>query len=121
MLQLLDRFKSDESLMLAYQRGDAGAFESLYQRHKDPLFGFLYRSCPRAAIVEELAQETWKAVIKAAQRYQADAPDHLVLQLAHRREYGRVRSEFFSGCLAPGRTSRGMRGFYSPRAGLSAG
>ncbi len=86
MMQVLNRLKSDESLMLAYQQGDAGAFESLYRRHKDALFAFLFRSCPRPAIVEELAQETWMAVVKAAQRYQPEALFRTWLyQIAHNR------------------------------------
>jgi RNA polymerase sigma factor (sigma-70 family) len=87
MLHLLNRLKSDEALMLAYQRGDAAAFESLYGRHKDGLFAFLFRHCPRAAIVEELAQETWMAVIKAAKRYRSDALFRTWLyQIAHNRQ-----------------------------------
>ena len=86
MLQVLNRLKSDESLMLAYQNGDAGAFESLYRRHKDGLFSFLFRSCPRPAIVEELAQETWMAVVKSAVRYRPDARFRTWLfQIAHNR------------------------------------
>ena len=73
MLGLINRLKSDEALMLAYQRGDTSAFECLYHRHKDGLFAFLYRSCPRQAVVEELAQEAWMAVVKAAERYQPRA------------------------------------------------
>ena len=59
--------------MLAYQGGDAAAFELLYLRHKDGLFSFLFRSNPRAAVVEELAQDTWVAVINAATRYKPEA------------------------------------------------
>ena len=70
---LLNRFRSDESLMLAYQRGDSRAFESLYHRHKDGLFAFLFRGCQQRAMVEELAQDTWMAVIRAAPEYQPTA------------------------------------------------
>lgn len=73
MPSLIHRFRSDEALMLAYQRGDAGAFECLYRRHKDPLFAFLYRSCRHPAVVEELAQDAWTAVINRAGQYQPDA------------------------------------------------
>jgi RNA polymerase sigma-70 factor (ECF subfamily) len=73
MLTLINRLKSDEALMQAYQRGDTGAFESLYQRHKDGLFTFLYRSCPRPAVVEELAQEAWFGVVRAAPDYRPGA------------------------------------------------
>ncbi|MFT6957380.1 MAG: DNA-directed RNA polymerase specialized sigma24 family protein [Halieaceae bacterium] len=49
-LELLNRFKTDEALMLSYQSGDTRAFERLYRRHKDGLFAFLYRGCQRQAI-----------------------------------------------------------------------
>jgi RNA polymerase sigma-70 factor, ECF subfamily len=73
MLGLINRLKSDEALMLAYQRGDTSAFECLYHRHKDGLYAFLYRSCPRQTAVEDLAQDAWMAVVKAAERYQPRA------------------------------------------------
>ena len=86
MLTLINRLKSDEALMLAYQRGDTPAFESLYHRHKDGLFTFLYRSCPRHAVVEELAQDTWTGVINSAQRYRSEARFKTWLyQIAHNR------------------------------------
>lgn len=86
MRQLIHRLKSDEALMLAYQRGDVAAFDSLYRRHKDGLFTFLYRSCPRQAIVEELAQEAWEGVIDAAARYHPDARFRTWLyRIAHNR------------------------------------
>jgi RNA polymerase sigma-70 factor (ECF subfamily) len=71
MLTLIHRLRSDDALMLAYQRGDTDAFECLYHRHKDGLFAFLYRSCPRLAVVEELAQEAWAGVIQGAPRYES--------------------------------------------------
>jgi RNA polymerase sigma-70 factor (ECF subfamily) len=73
LANLVHRFRSDEALMLAYQHGDASAFECLYRRHKDSLYTFLYRSCPRPGIVEDVAQEAWEAVINAASRYEASA------------------------------------------------
>jgi RNA polymerase sigma-70 factor (ECF subfamily) len=73
MQDLLYRLRSDEALMLAYQRGNAVAFECLYRRHKDGLFAFLYRSCPQRDRVEELAQEAWMGVIKAAPSYEPKA------------------------------------------------
>lgn len=72
--------------MLAYQRGDADAFECLYRRHKDGLFAFLYRSLPQQAVVEELAQDAWMAVIKAASRYTAQGNFKTWLyQIGHNR------------------------------------
>ena len=85
--------------MLAYQRGNAAAFESLYRRHKNGLFSFLYRSCPRHAVVEELAQETWMAVINAADRYRPEARFRTWLyQIAHNRsvDYWRRKDNLHS-------------------------
>ena len=59
--------------MLAYQRGDQAAFELLYRRHKDDLYGFIYRNCSNTASVEEIAHDVWIAVIDAADRYQVKA------------------------------------------------
>ena len=100
MLTLRHRFKSDEALMLAYQRGDTSAFECLYRRHKDGLFAFLFRSCPRQAVVEELAQDAWVAVINAAGRYHSEARFKTWLyQIAHNRlvDYWRRRDNQHPG------------------------
>lgn len=73
MPSLIHRLRGDEALMLAYQRGDAAAFECLYRRHKDPLFAFLYRHCGQAAAAEELAQDSWTAVIRRTADYRPEA------------------------------------------------
>lgn len=67
----------DEELMLAYGRGDAGAFETLYKRHRGALFRFILRAlsstaAPRAT-AEELFQEAWIRVIEARSRYAPQA------------------------------------------------
>ena len=63
----------DAALMLAYARGDAAAFESLYGRHRQGLYGFLHRLSPRSAWVDDLFQETWLSVVKARDEYQPTA------------------------------------------------
>ena len=86
MLKFLHRYKSDEALMLAYQAGNSGAFELLYQRHKDGLFAFIYRSCAQTSTVEDICQDTWIAVVNAAERYQPRASFKTWLyQIAHHR------------------------------------
>ncbi len=86
MLPLLNKLKSDESLMLAYQQGNVRAFEELYRRHKDGLFGFLYRSHVDLVAIEELAQETWMAVVNAAEHYRPSAKFRTFLySIAHRK------------------------------------
>ena len=64
---------SDEQLMLAYRGGDAGAFETLYARHRARLFRFVLRSIPSRASAEELYQEVWMRVIEARATYKPTA------------------------------------------------
>ena len=59
--------------MLAYRQGDAGAFDTLYARHKGPLFRFVLRAVRERAMAEELYQEIWMRVIEARGRYEARA------------------------------------------------
>src|SRR3954470_6748129 len=63
----------DEELMLAYRDGNAGAFETLYSRHRGRLYRFILRSVKSRAIGEELFQEIWLRVIEARSRYTAQA------------------------------------------------
>jgi RNA polymerase sigma-70 factor (ECF subfamily) len=63
----------DEQLMLAYRDGDAGAFETLYARHRGALYRFMLRSLKDRGTAEELFQEAWIRVIEARTRYAASA------------------------------------------------
>lgn len=59
--------------MLAYRQGDAGAFDTLYTRHKGPLYRFILRAVRERALAEELYQEIWMRVIEARGRYEVRA------------------------------------------------
>ena len=63
----------DEQLMLAYRDGDAGAFETLYARHRGALYRFVLRSLKDRSVAEELFQEAWIRVIEARERYAPSA------------------------------------------------
>jgi RNA polymerase sigma factor (sigma-70 family) len=65
----------DAALMLAYAAGDAAAFNALYARHELPVFRFLRRSlgADGAAVVDELHQEVWLAVVRNAASYEPRA------------------------------------------------
>jgi RNA polymerase sigma-70 factor (ECF subfamily) len=63
----------DEQLMLAYRDGDAGAFETLYRRHRGALYRFVLRGVKNRATAEELYQEIWIRVIEARARYEPQA------------------------------------------------
>jgi RNA polymerase sigma factor (sigma-70 family) len=60
---------ADEELMLAYRDGNAGAFETLYGRHRARLYRFVLRSVKERGLAEELYQDVWIRVIEARRRY----------------------------------------------------
>ena len=77
---------ADEELMLRYGGGDAGAFETLYRRHRGPLYRFLLRQVSDAATAEELFQDVWMRVIDFRGRYEARAKfSSWVFAIAHNR------------------------------------
>ena len=65
--------QSDEQLMLAFSGGESDAFGALFSRYKQPVFGFFRRRVADPAQAEELAQETFVAVLRASARYQPTA------------------------------------------------
>jgi len=64
---------SDEALMLDFQRGSREAFEELFARYREPLYGFFCRRLESRERAEDLAQETFLAVIRATSRYEPRA------------------------------------------------
>ena len=64
---------SDEALMLEFQRGSREAFEELFARYREPLYGFFRRRLASKDRAEDLAQETFLAVIRAVVRYEPRA------------------------------------------------
>src|SRR5688572_29499983 len=57
---------SDEELMLAFQAGDARAFEALVRRHRTPVYNFILRFAGQRARAEDLLQEAWLKVVRSA-------------------------------------------------------
>ena len=77
---------TDEELMLAYGAGEASAFETLYSRHRGPLFRFMLHQVRDHGTAEELYQDVWQRVITARARYQPDAQfSTWLFQIAHNR------------------------------------
>jgi len=64
---------SDEHLMLEFQRGSREAFTELFERYREPVYGFFRRRLRDSARAEELAQETFLAVLRGAARYEPRA------------------------------------------------
>jgi RNA polymerase sigma-70 factor, ECF subfamily len=63
----------DEALMLEFQRGSREAFEELFARYREPLYGFFRRRVDNRECAEDLVQETFIAVIRASARYEPRA------------------------------------------------
>jgi RNA polymerase sigma-70 factor, ECF subfamily len=84
--------ESDEVLMHRYQRGDDQAFHQLYERHRASLRRFVRRLSPGTSENEEIAQETWMAVIHGRDRYRPQARFVTYLfSIARRRTMDRWR------------------------------
>ncbi len=64
---------SDEALMLEFQRGSRDAFEELFARYREPLYGFFRRRLDGNERAEDLTQETFLAAIRARSRYEPRA------------------------------------------------
>lgn len=62
----------DEDLMLAYARGDTGAFDLLYARHEAALYRFVRRllGAGLSAQADEVFQETWMRIVSARASFQ---------------------------------------------------
>lgn len=59
--------------MMRFGRGEAAAFEALYQRHESRLFRYLFRQLRDQAAADDVMQEVWFAVARTAQRYEPSA------------------------------------------------
>ena len=59
----------DDRQIKAYLKGDLAAFDCVYQRYKDRLYGYLYRSSPNEQVAEELFQEVWLKVLIGLENY----------------------------------------------------
>jgi RNA polymerase sigma factor (sigma-70 family) len=80
------RGDSDEDLMLAYGAGEAGAFDTLYARHKGGVYRYILRQCRNAGIADELFQDVWMNAIRVRGSYTPTAKfTTWIYTLAHNR------------------------------------
>lgn len=81
-----DADASDETLMLGYRNGDAGAFDRLYDRHRGGVYRYLLRHCRDAGLADELFQDVWMNLIRARESYTVQAKFATYLyRIAHNR------------------------------------
>ncbi len=64
---------TDERLMLLFRLGNSEAFTELFRRYSSPVYGFFRRRLENPARAEELAQETFVAVLRGIERYEPRA------------------------------------------------
>ena len=69
----MSHIPEDSALMLRYQRGDTAAFETLYRRHNDALYRYLFRLCQPRDPAEDIFQDVWGKIIKARASYRPTA------------------------------------------------
>jgi len=65
--------QSDEQLMLEFQKGNSQAFEELFRRYLDPIYGFFRRRLANIGRAEDMAQETFVVILRGTERYEARA------------------------------------------------
>jgi RNA polymerase sigma-70 factor (ECF subfamily) len=64
---------ADERLMLLFRLGNSEAFSELFRRYSSPVYGFFRRRLENPSLAEELAQETFVAVLRGVERYEPRA------------------------------------------------
>jgi RNA polymerase sigma-70 factor (ECF subfamily) len=92
--------KSDEELMLEFQRGSSQAFEDLFHRYKNAVYGFFRRRLSNTARAEELAQETFIVILRGKEQYEPNAKFRTyVYAIAIKQLWTERRSEMRAGRL----------------------
>jgi RNA polymerase sigma-70 factor (ECF subfamily) len=91
------REMTDEKLMQRYAKGDAGAFDQLYARHRAALYRYFIRQVNDPATANDLYQGAWEKIIKARKKYRPKAPFKVwMYRIAHNHlvdHYRRTRPE----------------------------
>ena len=98
---------SDERLMLLFRLGNSEAFSELFRRFSSPVYGFFRRRLENPSRAEELAQETFVAILRGVERYEPRATFRTYLYgiamrilMAERRKFAR-REPSASASITP--------------------
>ncbi len=85
---------ADEDLISLVGDGDAGAFAGLYDRHSRAAYSLAYRLMGERQAAEDLVQEAFLAVWRAAASYRAEKGSvrTWVLSIVHNRGIDQLRS-----------------------------
>jgi RNA polymerase sigma-70 factor, ECF subfamily len=84
---------ADEDLMVLVQRGDARAFEAIYDRHGSVAFSLAYRIAGNRAAAEDIVQEAFLSVWRSSVRYQPERGNlrSWLLSVVHNRAIDSLR------------------------------
>jgi RNA polymerase sigma-70 factor, ECF subfamily len=105
---------SDDQLILEFQQGAPEAFVELFERYREPIYGFFRRRLEHPARAEELAQECFLALLQNVRRYEPRVSFRsylygiaIHLLAAERRKAGRevAENEKLDGRAAEGNTA----------------
>ncbi len=82
----------DQDLLEMFRKGTPGAFEKIVLKFQGPLIGFFFRLCWDRFLAEDLTQEVFLRMIKAAQTYKPSGKlDYFVFRIARNLWIDRVR------------------------------
>jgi RNA polymerase sigma-70 factor (ECF subfamily) len=82
--------RSDEELMQAFKRGEGPAFRELFDRYKNPVYGFVRRRVDDPGRAEEITQDIFLALVQRRNGYEVRARFRTYL---YRIALNRVASE----------------------------
>src|ERR687896_441346 len=90
------RSLADEDLMQLVQRGQAAAFELLYERHSQSAFSLAYRMAGTRGVAEDVVQEAFLNIWRSGARYERarGSVRTWVLGIVHHRAIDALRRSF---------------------------
>jgi RNA polymerase sigma-70 factor (ECF subfamily) len=90
------RALADEDLMQLIRRGDARAFEVIYERHSSAAFSLAYRMTGARGLAEDVAQDAFLSIWRSGARYERGRGSvrTWVLGIVHHRAIDALRRSF---------------------------
>jgi RNA polymerase sigma-70 factor, ECF subfamily len=90
------RALADEDLMQLIRRGDARAFEVIYERHSSAAFSLAYRMTGTRGLAEDVAQDAFLSIWRSGARYERarGSVRTWVLGIVHHRAIDALRRSF---------------------------
>src|SRR5215218_850043 len=90
------RSLADEDLMPLVQRGNAPAFEVIYERHSQAAFSLAYRMAGTRGVAEDVVQDAFLSIWRSGARYERarGSVRTWVLGIVHHRAIDALRRSF---------------------------